>query len=192
MVISDTLEDLVNEGKIHYYGWSTDDPERAKEFAKGKNCTVIQFILNILRNNTPMANLCEMNDLAGIIRQPMQSGILSGKYTKETKRASNHFYANVDFTTERYEKIFNSLNSLKDLLKNNNLTMVQTALGYIWAKNKKVIPIPGAKTVEQITENAKTLESGPISQNFMREIDSLFKELHHDFSYDNFEYYKSK
>ena len=64
--------------------------------------------------------------------------------------------------------------------------------GQYLAKNKRVIPIPGAKTVEYIIENAKTLESGPISQNFMREIDSLFKELHYDFSYDNFEYYKTK
>ncbi|MHA1967950.1 MAG: aldo/keto reductase [Candidatus Hodarchaeales archaeon] len=192
LVIRDILEDLVNEGKIRYYGWSTDDPERAKEFAKGENCLAIQYILNILRNNTPIAEICEIYDLAGIIRQPMQSGILSGKYTKDTKRASNHFYANADFTTERYEKIFNSLNFLEDVLKNNDLTMVQTALSYIWAKNNRAIPIPGAKTVEQITENAKTLESGPISQKFMREIDSIFKELHHDFSHDNFEYYKTK
>lgn len=190
--IREILEKLVDEGKIHYYGWSTDDPVRAKEFAKGEHCTAIQYILNILRDNTPMSKLCEKNDLAGIIRQPIQSGILSGKYNKDSKRASNHFYAGADFTTERFKTIFKTIELLKNLLTEYDLTMVQASLGYIWAKNKGVIPIPGAKTVGQITENAKILESGPISQKLMKEIDNLFKELHHDFSYDNFEYYKKK
>jgi aryl-alcohol dehydrogenase-like predicted oxidoreductase len=36
------LEDLVREGKIRWYGWSTDDPERARVFAQGEHCTAIQ------------------------------------------------------------------------------------------------------------------------------------------------------
>lgn len=146
----------------------------------------------ITPNHVMIAELCKKNNLAGIIRQPIQSGILSGKYTKDTKRDSNHFYAGVDFTTERYKEIFESVEALKDLLIQHDLTMVQASLGYIWAKNKRVIPIPGAKTIEQISENAKTLEYGPISRKLMSDIDSLFKNLQVDFSYETFPYYKNK
>ena len=63
-------------------------------------------------------------------------------------------------------------------------------LGYIWMKDENAIPIPGAKTVEQITENAKTLELGPISRSETHEIDSIVSDIQTDFSYENFPYYK--
>jgi aryl-alcohol dehydrogenase-like predicted oxidoreductase len=190
MIIKDTLEKLVDEGKINYYGWSTDDAERAKKFAKGEHCVAMQYIMNITRLNTPMAKLCKEENLAEIIRQPLQSGILTGKYTKNTQRASNHLLGKTDFNTDRYAKIFMSIDHMKDILVDNELTIVQAALGYIWAKNNKSIPIPGAKTEDQITEIAKILEYGPIPKKIMNEIDNIFKESQMDFSYETFSYYK--
>ncbi|MFX0210153.1 MAG: aldo/keto reductase [Candidatus Hodarchaeota archaeon] len=190
LLIRDCLEELVDEGKIRYYGWSTDDASRAENFAKSKHCTAIQYVLTVTRVNTPIARLCEENNLAGIIRSPFASGTLTGKYTKDTKRNSDHMLSEVDFSTERYIKIFQALAQFKELLIDNDRTLVQGILGYIWAKNDRSIPIPGAKTVNQITENAETLELGPISPQLMHEVDSIFSELQVDFSYDNFDYYK--
>ncbi|MFX0185548.1 MAG: aldo/keto reductase [Candidatus Hodarchaeota archaeon] len=190
LLIRDCLEELVDEGKIHYYGWSTDDASRAEQFAKSKHCTAIQYVLTVTRINTPMAKLCEENNLAGIIRSPFASGTLTGKYTRDTKRNPDHMLSETDFSTERYIRTFETLDQFKELLIEQDRTLVQGILGYIWAKNDRAIPIPGAKTVEQITENAKALELGSISKQFMSEIDSLFSELQVDFSYDNFAYYK--
>lgn len=190
LLIGDCLEELVDEGKIHYYGWSTDDASRAEQFAKSKHCTAIQYVLTVTRINTPIAKLCEENNLAGIIRSPFASGILTGKYTKDTKRNPDHMLSETDFNAERYIKTFQALDQFKELLIEQDRTLVQGILGYIWAKNDRTIPIPGAKTVNQITENAKALELGPISQQVMREIDSIFSELQVDFSYENFDYYK--
>ncbi|UCG89652.1 MAG: aldo/keto reductase [Candidatus Heimdallarchaeota archaeon] len=190
LIIRDCLEELVDDGKIRYYGWSTDDASRAEQFAKSQHCTALQYVLTVTRINTPIAKLCEENDLAGIIRSPFASGTLTGKYTKDTKRSSDHMLSGTDFGTDRYIRTFQALDQLKDLLQEQGRTLVQGILGYIWAKNDRAIPIPGAKTVNQITENAKTLELGPISQQLMNEIDSIFSELQVDFSYDNFAYYK--
>jgi aryl-alcohol dehydrogenase-like predicted oxidoreductase len=190
LLIAECLEELVDEGKIRYYGWSTDDANRAEQFAKKTHCTAIQYVLTVSRINTPMAKLCEVNDLAGIIRSPLGSGTLTGKYAKDTKRDPDHMLSNTDFTTERYIQTFRALDQLKGFLTEQGRTLVQGILGYIWAKNDRAIPIPGAKTITQIAENAKTLEQGPISQKDMREIDSIFKEIQVDFSYENFAYYK--
>jgi aryl-alcohol dehydrogenase-like predicted oxidoreductase len=190
LLIRDCLEELVDEGKIHYFGWSTDDASRAEQFVKSKHCTAIQYVLTVTRINTPMAKLCEENNLAGIIRSPFASGTLTGKYTKDTKRSPDHMLSETDFSTERYIKTFQVLDQLKELLIEQDRTLVQGILGYIWAKDDRAIPIPGAKTVNQITENAKALEIGPISQQVKHEIDSIFSELQVDFSYDNFAYYK--
>jgi aryl-alcohol dehydrogenase-like predicted oxidoreductase len=43
----EVLEDLVRAGKIRYYGWSTDDVERARLFARGEHCIAIEHRLNV-------------------------------------------------------------------------------------------------------------------------------------------------
>ena len=75
-------------------------------------------------------------------------------------------------------------------MKEDNRSVVQGILGYIWAKNDRAIPIPGAKTITQLLENAKSLEQGPLSKKQVAETESIFKELQVDFSYENFAYYK--
>ena len=67
--VRETLEELVKEGKLRAYGWSTDFADRAEVFAQGKNCTSIQLQLNVLDNNTEVIALCE-----NIISQPSTVG----------------------------------------------------------------------------------------------------------------------
>jgi aryl-alcohol dehydrogenase-like predicted oxidoreductase len=57
-VMMEILENLVHSGKIRYYGWSTDDVERARLFARGKHCIAIEHRLNILNDNAAMLDLC--------------------------------------------------------------------------------------------------------------------------------------
>ncbi len=52
-------------------------------------------------------------------------------------------------------------------------TLVQGLLGYLMATSETTIPIPGAKTIKQIEENAKTLELGPLSSDIIKSIDDL-------------------
>jgi aryl-alcohol dehydrogenase-like predicted oxidoreductase len=81
-VVRDTLEELVAEGKIRHYGWSTDFPECARVFAEGPNCSAAQFQMNVLDDATLMVALCEELNLAGINRGPLAMGLLTGKYGK--------------------------------------------------------------------------------------------------------------
>jgi aryl-alcohol dehydrogenase-like predicted oxidoreductase len=83
--VRDTLEELVAGGKIRTYGWSTDFPDRAEVFAQGPNCTAIQLQLNVLDDNPAVISICESYDLAAINRGPLAMGVLTDKYTAETK-----------------------------------------------------------------------------------------------------------
>ena len=62
-----------------------------------------------------------------------------------------------NFNTQRYVRMFHVLDQIKDRLALEERTLVQGILGYIWKKDKRSIPIPGTKTVNQMTENAKSL-----------------------------------
>jgi aryl-alcohol dehydrogenase-like predicted oxidoreductase len=55
--VRQTLETLATEGKIRCYGWSTDDPERARFFAQGAHCTAIEHRLNIMMDAPDMLAL---------------------------------------------------------------------------------------------------------------------------------------
>ena len=171
------LEDLVEEGLIGGYGWSTDDPERIAIFANSKNCNSVEYAMNITLHNDQMIQLCEKHSLIGLIRSPLASGILTGKYNQHTKIAADHMLAGVDFSQEQYIKINIILPKLKEIMEQEGRTMIQGQLGYLMATSETTIPIPGAKTIDQVEENAKTLEFGPLSSDLVKQVDELFLDI---------------
>jgi aryl-alcohol dehydrogenase-like predicted oxidoreductase len=52
--VAATLEELVAEGLIRSYGWSTDDPHRAGMFGPSTHCTAIEHELNVLADASAM------------------------------------------------------------------------------------------------------------------------------------------
>ena len=84
LIVRETLEKLVSDGKIRFYGWSTDDAERARIFAQGAHCTAIQQRLNIFEGEMETLAVCEQYNLASINRSPLGMGLLTGKFTIDT------------------------------------------------------------------------------------------------------------
>ena len=78
--IRDALEDLVAHGKIRFYGWSTDDVERARLFAEGRHCTAVEHRLNVLMDAPEMLELCEAKRLGSVCRVPLLCGALTGRW----------------------------------------------------------------------------------------------------------------
>jgi aryl-alcohol dehydrogenase-like predicted oxidoreductase len=69
------------------------------------------------------------------------------------------------------------LAELKELLVEDGRTMVQALLAYLWSTSETTIPIPGAKTVTQIEENAGTLEYGPLPPHLLKQMNALFEGI---------------
>jgi len=80
--VRETLEALVADGKIRWYGWSLDNKQvdRIRLFAEGPHCTSIQHTLNIFIDDPPTLELCEKFNLASINQGPLSRGILTGKF----------------------------------------------------------------------------------------------------------------
>lgn len=180
--VREVLEELVNEGLIRTFGWSTDSIERAKAFADSKDCSSMQFSINFTRENRPMLELLDEYNLGGLIRTPLGMGILLGKYNEKSKAAKDHYLQRVDFSSEGYAKTFKAVDKVKELLTNDGRSLAQAALGYILAKHERIIPIPGFKNVKQVEDNAKAMELGPLSNKLVEQIDEIFSELRMDMS----------
>lgn len=168
--VRDTLEALVSEGKIRFYGWSTNDIERSQLFAQGKHCTAIQLRLNVLEDAPELLDLCDEFNQASIIRGPLASGFLTGKYTSENFDA---LLARDDFRLrdrEHVSETLKKLTAIQDILTSAGRTVVQGALGWIWARSSRTIPIPGFRTLAQVEENVNALKFGPLHEEQMIQI----------------------
>jgi aryl-alcohol dehydrogenase-like predicted oxidoreductase len=178
--VRDVLEDLVAEGKIRRYGWSTDFPDRARVFAQGPNCTTVQHQMNVLDDARPMIALCEELDLASINRGPLAMGLLTGKYRADSKLASDDVRGDQGPAWMKYFKDgkpnpewFEKVEAIREVLTSDGRTLVQGALGWLWGRSERTVPIPGFRTVAQIEENCAAMRFGPLSAGQVSEIDAL-------------------
>jgi aryl-alcohol dehydrogenase-like predicted oxidoreductase len=169
----DLLESLVSEGKIRYYGWSTDSVEGARLFAQGNHCVAIQHDLNVILDAPEMLAVCEELNLASVNRSALARGALSGKYTKDALFPQNDVRNDPWSRDHFFAPTLDQLDAIREILTSNGRTLVQGALAWIWARSEKTIPIPGFKTVAQVEENAKAMEFGPLTSEQMKEIDAL-------------------
>jgi aryl-alcohol dehydrogenase-like predicted oxidoreductase len=169
----DMLESLVSDGKIRYYGWSTDSVEGGRLFAQGKHCTSIQHDLNVVLDAPEMIALCEELNLASVNRSPLARGALSGKYTKGNVFPQNDVRNDEWSRDHFFAPTLDQLDAIRGILTSNGRTLVQGALAWIWARSESTVPIPGFKTVAQVEENAKAMEFGPLTPDQMKEIDTL-------------------
>ena len=65
------------------------------------------------------------------------------------------------------------LAAIREALTSDGRTLVQGALGWIWGRSGRTVPIPGFKSVAQAEENAGALAHGPLPAERMAEIDGL-------------------
>lgn len=179
LAVRDVLEQLVQEGLIRCYGWSTDDVHSAEAFAEAPGCAAIQHGLSALGYEDPaMLDLCERMRLASINRSPLGMGLLTGKFSEGTRFEPNdqrHGAAwHPGFADGRpTQEWLDRLAQVRDLLTSEGRTLAQGALGWIWARSPVTIPIPGFRTVAQVEENSAAIAAGPLDQSTMTAIDEL-------------------
>ncbi len=167
------LEALVQEGKIRWYGWSTDLVDRARVFADGEHCTSIQFRLNVIFDALEMRQLCASANLAGVNKDPLNRGILTGKFTTASTFPTDDIRSTANFSEGEIAQRLQTVENLREVLTSGGRTMAQGALAWIWALDANMIPIPGFKNVQQATENAKAMTFGPLTADQMRQIDEI-------------------
>jgi len=178
--LRDACEDFVAEGLIRAYGWSTDDPERAALFAEGEHCAAVQHACNVLEDAPGMLGLSEERGLLSVIRSPLAMGLLTGARDPGRRAAAG----DIRSTPPAWLSWFEAggvpaehwaarVESVREVLTADGRTLAQGALGWLWARSGRAVPIPGFRTVAQAEENAAALTHGPLSPGQMREVAAL-------------------
>jgi aryl-alcohol dehydrogenase-like predicted oxidoreductase len=175
--VCDVLEALVDEGKIRWYGWSTDNVEGARAFAQGEHCAAIQHRLNMKDYSPKMLEVCEEYDQASINRSPLVNGVLTGKVNLDTTFPKDDIRSTWSLQDERLILAFQRIAAVRKFLADtgDGRTQAQAALAWIWTCSERTIPIPGFRTVAQVKENIEAVEFGLLSKEQMKTIDEIFE-----------------
>jgi aryl-alcohol dehydrogenase-like predicted oxidoreductase len=173
------VEDLVDEGLIRGYGWSTDDPARARLLGGHRRATVTQFSLNVLSDAPQMLAACTEFGLAGLVRTPLAMGLLTGKFDASSRlpaddvRGSGHTWVTYFNDGRPDQEYLNRIAAIREILTSDGRTLAQGAPGWVLARGERTVPIPGFKSLAQVEENAAAVEHGPLTPAQMAEIDTL-------------------
>ncbi|PPS68973.1 MULTISPECIES: aldo/keto reductase [Streptomyces] len=179
-LLRDACEELVREGLIRAYAWSTDDPARAAVFAEGPHCAAVQHALNVLTDAPAMLTLCEEAGLASVNRSPLAMGLLSGKRRDRQPLEAGDIRSRPPAWLRGFgdgsgadPEWLARVDALRDVLTSEGRTPAQGALAWLWARSTRTVPIPGFRSVAQAEENAGALEKGALTEAQLAEVDRL-------------------
>lgn len=157
------LERLIEEGKILAYGASLDTSEEINTFLSTTNAKVIEAFFNILHQDSRNAfPLAEKKDASIIVKIPLDSGWLSGKYNEN----SNFDDIRSRWSRKDIETRAMLVKDLKNTIGDEDL--VQTAIAFCLSYDVVKTVIPGNKNINQLLSN---IEAG---KNILKE-DQIYK-----------------
>jgi aryl-alcohol dehydrogenase-like predicted oxidoreductase len=179
------LDDLVQAGKIKYYGVSVEKVEEAIKATEYPNLQSVQIIFNMFRQRPAnmFFDLAKQRQVGILTRVPLASGLLTGKMTRQTtfpendhrnfNRYGQSFDVGETFAGVDYDTGLDAVEELRALVP-QGATMAQYALRWILMFDAVSCAIPGAKNPEQATANAKAADLPPLSQDEMVRIHAIY------------------
>lgn len=184
--IFDWLRTIQQEGHIRYFGASVETVEEGLICAEQDDLTSLQIIFNIFRQK-PLAELlpkARQKNIGIIVRLPLASGMLSGKFTAHTRFAeSDHRHYNRDGAAFSVGETFAGIPfatgvELVQALEQKipaPLTMAQMAMRWILDHPAVTTVIPGASSAAQVRENARISELAPLPQTLHTELAEFYQ-----------------
>lgn len=164
-VVMDTLAELKKQGKIRWFGISTDDANAVQKLLALGDLATVQARFNIRdRSGEAALKLSQKENLGTFIRGPLDSGALSGKYFNTRPDLDNKDRRLDRFTSEKAVRTFATLSELLFLTEGTDRTMVQAALRFVLDTEGVTAVIPGAKSRAQLESNAGAMGVAPLTE----------------------------
>lgn len=177
----DQMERARTTGKIRAYGWSTDFSQSAAAVADRQAFVAVEHAMNVLVDAPRMQSVARKKGLAALIRSPLAMGLLTGKYGADAVMPADDIRATSNprtpyFRDARSNPAFLAkLEPVRDLLTVDGRSLAQGAICWLWAKGGMNVPVPGARTVQQIEGLARALTFGPLADDVMTQIEAAIE-----------------
>jgi aryl-alcohol dehydrogenase-like predicted oxidoreductase len=186
--VYDALDTLVDEGRVAAYGVSVETRAEALAAIARPHVATVQIIVNMLRQG-PLAEVLPAAAAAGvgiIVRVPLASGLLSGKYDEHTRFAANDhrsfnrggeaFDVGETFSGVDFNVGLQAVRRLAPLVP-DGATLAQLALRWIIDQPGVSTVIPGARNAAQARDNAAAARLAPVTSEALAAVRDVYDEL---------------
>jgi aryl-alcohol dehydrogenase-like predicted oxidoreductase len=165
--------------------------EKIEEAIKGMefdNVTTVQIIFNMFRQRPSglFFELAKMKNVGVIVRVPLASGLLTGKYSSSTQFDKNdhrNFNRNGElfdkgetFSGVDYETGLQAVDKLKALFPDQE-NLAPIALKWILQFDAVSCIIPGASSTKQLQSNLSALQIPDFSKDQIEGIQKIYGEM---------------
>jgi aryl-alcohol dehydrogenase-like predicted oxidoreductase len=178
---------LKKEGKIKQFGVSVETMEEGLFCLEQADVASLQIIFNLFRQK-PIEALfakAKAKGVAIIVRLPLASGLLAGKYKKDTKfapqdhrtynRDGDAFNVGETFAGLPFEKGVELADRLKAMVP-PGMSLSQFANRWCLDFDAVTTIIPGAKNAEQALDNAKASDLPPLPKELHQQLGDFYRK----------------
>lgn len=185
--IFDWLRKLQKDGKIRCFGASVETVDEALLCLEQPELASLQIIFNVFRQK-PIESLfarAAEKDVALIVRLPLASGLLTGKFTADTQfgpgdhrtynRDGQAFNVGETFAGLPFAKGVELADALKTVVP-EGWTLAQMAQRWILDHEAVTTIIPGARTPEQVRANTAVSDLPPLSPQLHAALAKFYRD----------------
>lgn len=181
------LDDLVQAGKIRFYGVSVERVEEALKALEYPGVQSIQIIFNCfrLRPSELLFERAKKRETGILARVPLASGLLTGKLNRNSQfapedhrnynRHGEAFDVGETFSGVDFETALGAVEQIRPLVP-SGWSMAQFALRWILMFDAVTCAIPGAKRPEQAADNCRASDLPPIAASAMHGVEAIYRE----------------
>ena len=183
--VFDALDTLVDEQRIAAYGVSVETADQALTAIARPGVASVQIIFNALRRK-PLDKVLPAAQAAGVgilARVPLASGLLSGRYTHDTtfpaddhrnyNRHGEAFDVGETFSGVDFDTGVEAAREFAALIP-AGVTPAQAALRWVIQQPGVSTVIPGARTPDQVNQNASAAGLPPLTSAELAAIADLY------------------
>lgn len=179
------FEKLKTEGKILNLGVSVEKIDEALKAIEYENVTTVQIIFNAFRQRPADLFFAEAQkrNVGIIVRVPLASGLLTGKYSKSTtfeagdhrnfNRNGEFFDKGETFSGVDYDTALEAVENLKGAFPENE-NLAEVAIRWILDHEAVSTVIPGASRAKQVIENVSASERNSLKDTDNEVIKNIY------------------
>ena len=185
--IFELFDRLKEEGKIQHLGVSVEKVEEGLKALEYDNVTTVQIIFNMFRQRPAerFFRMAHKKNVGIIVRVPLASGLLTGKFKKDTKFEKmdhRHFNRNglmfdkgETFSGVPYEVGLKAVGRLKKAFPGQK-NLAPLALRWILMHEEVSCVIPGASRPDQVRSNLLADDIPDLTEYQLYEVDEIYRE----------------
>ena len=178
--VAGTLKDLIQEGKIRYYGLSEAGANTIRKAHAVHPVAAVQNQYSIWTREpeAEVLPVCEELGIGFVPWGPLGTGFLTGTIDTSTKfDAGTDLRANFPrFTQENIKANMPVVAMLRSIAAKKNANPVQIALGWLLAQKPWIVPIPGMDKIAFIDDNIKSVDL-ELTNADLKEIDDELAKI---------------